>query len=182
MNIFANIGAWILIPFIAVSGFFGMHGRVQWGPGPVRIAPITASMTSTVSLAHPIKPVNPPMQPVAPPAQGSVTIDSVSPTTGLAVGTTVTITGSGFTSDNKILLDGLVNTSDAQAASDSNGKQSLTFALTSSLAPDCQAGEACPMFVRLLTTGTYQLSVENANGDSNVIDVSITGAAPIQVQ
>ena len=58
--------------------------------------------------------------------------------------------------------------------------QTLIFTIPSSIGPDCKAGQMCPMYMRLLTSGTYNLAVENENGTSNTIAVSIVGTAGIQ--
>ncbi len=97
----------------------------------------------------------------AAPINGPVTLSSVSQTSGIAVGATVILTGSGFTADNTILLDGMAAVKDAQVASSANGHQTIAFTMPSSVGPDCKPDEACAMYLRLLTSGTYNLAVEN---------------------
>ena len=59
-------------------------------------------------------------------------------------------------------------------------RQTLVFTVPSSIGPDCKPTEACPMYMRLLTNGTYPLTVENENGISNAIAVTIVGAPGVQ--
>jgi hypothetical protein len=105
----------------------------------------------------------------------AVTLDSVSPTSG-AVGSSITLTGSGFLSDNKILFDGNVAAADAHPTTLSNGRQSLVIAVPSAMGADCKANEACPMYARLVTAGLYPVIVENDTGRSNAVQFTVTGS------
>jgi hypothetical protein len=181
MTLFAHIGAFMAIPFLAFSAWFGGGAHMhQW---PTHYPPIA---TSTPPVATTTPPVHTP-----PHTQAAVTLYSVSKTSGIAVGDTITITGSGFTNDNTILLDGMVAAKNVPITSsiaiacttDPSCKggihQTLIFTIPSSIGPDCKAGQMCPMYMRLLTSGTYNLAVENENGTSNTIAVSIVGTAGI---
>ena len=95
-------------------------------------------------------------------------INSISPLFG-SIGSKVVISGSGFTANNKVLLDSLV-----VASNISSVQTSISFTVPSSIAPDCKTGEACPMFVRKVTSGVYSVSVENQNGISNAINFNVT--------
>lgn len=102
-----------------------------------------------------------------------ITLDGISPTSG-AVGATIFLTGSGFTDSNTILFDSNVAARDVHIASTQGGKQMLFFTVPSSIGPDCQTGQACPQYLREVTPGTYQLSVENTNGKSNELQFNVT--------
>jgi hypothetical protein len=47
--------------------------------------------------------------------------------------------------------------------------------IPSSIGPDCKAGQACPMYMRLVTPGDYPLAVENSSGTSNAISFTVIG-------
>ena len=159
MTFFSHIGVWVMAPFIAFSLWFGGGAHhIQPSPGPVRIPPIATS-------TPPARP-NPSPTPV--PAQ-SVVLYSASPRMS-AVGSTMTLIGSGFTSNNTVLMDGLVAARNVAASSGS-----LSFTVASSLAPNCAPGMACPMFLREVTPGQYSITVQNANGTSNAINFTVAG-------
>jgi hypothetical protein len=106
-------------------------------------------------------------------SQSSISLDSVSPSSG-PVGSTVTLAGSGFLPDNKVLFDGSVAASDAKPASSANGTETLVITVPSSMGADCKAGQACPMYAILVTPKTYSVTVENENGDSNAVEFAVT--------
>lgn len=97
-------------------------------------------------------------------------ISSLTPTSGSA-GTVVTITGSGFTDNNIVhfAIGGIAN-----IASTNNGT-ALTFTIPEYIGPYCKPMQACPMYAMLITAGTYQVSVENANGTSATVPFTVTG-------
>jgi hypothetical protein len=186
MTFLANIGALIAIPFIALAAWLGIATHVGEGTmatsTPIIIATSTqpapsSGETSTSTGSNPPSAVSP-AHPIAPQG-GAVELDSVSQTTNLTQGTMATLTGSGFTADNTVLLDGMVAARDVHLSSFTNGHQTIEFAIPSGIGPDCKANEACPMYLRLLTSGTYDLSVENENGTSNSVAVTVVGAASI---
>jgi len=116
-------------------------------------------------------------------------IISISPSSG-AVGTTVTLGGNGFTSDNIIHFGGgaIAHVAAAPAvfncpmmpAGSTGGcgaySQTLTFTVPQSVGPYCAPGTACPMFMQLITPGTYNVSVQNSNGTSNTVSFTVTGS------
>jgi len=126
---------------------------------------------------------------VVPPTSGAPTINSLNTTSG-PVGTTVTITGSNLTSSNTILMSGSVAASNVPVTSSyaipvacnpfasscgGGAQQTLTFTVPSSLSAYCAPGTACPMYARLVTPGTYTISVLNTNGTSNTVNFTVTG-------
>ena len=180
MMVLAKIGAFILIPFLALSVWLGGAAHTA----PATVPPTTATSTPPVATSTTPQPTHP--------AQTAVTLYSVSKTTGIAVGMTVTLTGFGFTADNTILLDGMVGARNVPITSSiaiacttdpsckGGIRQTITFKVPSAIGPDCKANEMCPMYMRLITSGTYQLSVENENGISNAIAVTIIGTSAVQ--
>ena len=103
-------------------------------------------------------------------ATSHVFLSSVSPDRG-SIGTTITITGSGFTpNENKIYF----NDSLAGAANSSVGATSLTFAVPESITPYCPPGALCKMSMELVSPGTYSVSVKNAIGTSNRLSFTVT--------
>jgi len=129
------------------------------------------------------------------PQQGSPTISSISPTSG-AVGTSVTIAGAGFTSSNIVHFGGGAISGVPSAPSIYNcpfmaagsagtcgsSSQTLTFTVPSSVGPYCAPGTACPMYVQLVTPGTYNVYVQNDNGTSNTVTFTVTGQSPFPPQ
>ena len=116
-------------------------------------------------------------------------IISITPSSG-QVGTTVTLGGNGFTSDNIIHFGGgaIAHVAAAQAifncpmlpAGSTGGcgaySQTLIFTVPQSVGPYCAPGMACPMYLQLITPGTYNVYVENSNGTSNTVTFSVTGS------
>lgn len=104
-----------------------------------------------------------------------ITIFSISPTSE-KVGNVVTITGFGFTANNTVLIDGLVAaqnvpiTSSIAVACTTDPacipgiRQTVSFRIPPTLAPNCSAGSFCAQFLRSVIPGKYLLSVQNANG------------------
>jgi len=97
----------------------------------------------------------------------------LSPTSG-PVGTTVTISGiansTALSATETVLMDGLVAARNVSVAGDG----SLTFTVPSSLAPNCNPNEACPMFMLLTTPRPYQVSlIGQAGATTTPIQVGI---------
>ena len=105
-------------------------------------------------------------------------LDSAIPASG-SPGDTILLRGSGFTASNKVLLNGALAVSDVHLSSVTNGHQEISFTLPSSLTADCKDGQACPMYAILLTSGFYQLSVENENGVSASIPFEVVGGTVV---
>lgn len=111
------------------------------------------------------------------PGTSPVSLYTISPSAG-AVGTTVSVTGFGFTNNNTILMDGSVvarnvpiTSSIAVACTTDPSckggiRQTLTFTVPSSLSPNCPTGSMCPMYMRLVTPGSYTVTINNENGTS----------------
>ena len=97
-------------------------------------------------------------------------IDSISPSSGV-VGTQVTLNGSGFSQDMVVRFDGGSVAHDTSA----DGTQ-ISFNIPESIGAYCTGGMMCPMYMRLVTPGTYQIFVQNADGTaaSNTVDFSVT--------
>jgi hypothetical protein len=120
-----------------------------------------------------------------PPEPTSISIQSISPKSG-PVGTEVTLTGR-FMSDNNIVHFGagaIANvpiTSSIAVACTTNPscvpgiRQTLVFTVPQSVGPYCKSGMACPMYMQLITPGTYKVSVENENGISNTVEFTVAG-------
>jgi hypothetical protein len=91
-------------------------------------------------------------------------ISGLNPSSGY-VGTTVTITGSGFTTTgNTINFD--IYTFPYVVAG--NNGTTLTFTVPATIYyNNCPAGSLCPNMVRSTTGGNYNVSVTNTNGTSN---------------
>jgi hypothetical protein len=100
--------------------------------------------------------------PMPPPQGTGVEVSSISPASG-AIGTQVTIYGSGFTSTENRVQFG----SGAIANLNSYDGKTLSFTVPSYLGPYCPPGNACPMYVMVVSPGVYGVTVVNANGTSN---------------
>ncbi len=110
----------------------------------------------------------------------SVSIDSVTPDS-VAVGGVVTVTGRGFdtAADNMVFMAGGAVTNLSASAPLSDGEQVITFTMPSAIGPHCAVDVACPMYVRLITSGTYTLYVQDAAGTSNMVSIAVTGGQVI---
>ena len=93
-------------------------------------------------------------------------INSISPSAG-AIGTTVTLTGSNFTSDS-ILYFGNGSITPA-----SNNGTSMTFVVPQYLSPYCAPGMMCAQWVQQVTAGTYNVSIKTASGTSNTATFTV---------
>jgi hypothetical protein len=111
---------------------------------------------------------------------GSVTqlpqISSITPQGGV-IGTTVTITGSGFTAgDNRIIFG------QYQAASVASNGTSLTFTVPAYMGANCAANQYCPMYAAQTQPGIYNVHIENANGSSNSVQFTVQSGTSGGVQ
>ncbi len=158
----------------SVAQFQASHGVPSTG----FVGPLTRALIQQLSCG-----TNPPPIPT-----GGVSLYNESPTVGV-VGTTVTLTGFGFTNNNTILMDGNVAatnvpiTSSIAIACTTNPtchggiNQSIVFTIPSSLSPNCPAGSMCPMYMRQVTPGQYTVTVQNSNGTSNALTFTVTGSS-----
>lgn len=103
-------------------------------------------------------------------------ITSMDPTSG-TVGTSVTLTGSGFT-QSSILYFGTGVGKNASTTIASDGTK-ITFNVPTSTGPYCKPGTPCPYYMsRLVTPGTYAVRVTTDKGTSNSINFTVTKATP----
>lgn len=104
-------------------------------------------------------------------------ISSINPSSG-SIGTRVTITGSGFSSTgNAIKFDrGFIG----EGYNFSSNGTTITFTLPDQLVPCSPAENPCVRgsFVGVYP-GTYQISVQNANGMSNTVTFTVTSGTPV---
>ncbi len=122
---------------------------------------------------------------VIPPVSTGPSLYSMAPTSG-PVGTQVSVTGFGFTNSNTILIDGMVAAQNVPISSSiavacttdpscrGGIRQTLVFTVPSYLSPNCAANSMCPMYVRSVTAGNYQVSVQNTSGASNTQTFAVT--------
>jgi hypothetical protein len=95
-------------------------------------------------------------------------------------GTRVTITGSGFTTSNTVLINGSVVVRDlpvtstvsvsclvGDTACEAGIRQTLVFTVPEALSPQCPPGMFCAAVMRDIVPGAYQISVRTDNGESN---------------
>jgi peptidoglycan hydrolase-like protein with peptidoglycan-binding domain len=110
-------------------------------------------------------------------ASATPSISSVSPSSA-AVGTMITLYGSGFTANQYVMIGG----GTLKASSVSADGTQLTFTLPDSVGPYCAPGMMCAMYMRLLTPGSYTLSVidESTSAMSNSVSFTIIGGSSSQ--
>jgi hypothetical protein len=119
------------------------------------------------------------------PISGKPVLHGMSPTAG-SIGTTVTLTGTGFTESNTILMDGTIAVRSVPVASaigiactndpscTGGVRQTITFRIPEYLSPYCPPGMFCTAMVLELQPKTYKISVENSNGTSNTLDFTVS--------
>ena len=152
---------------LGVGSLFGGHGHV------------TSTTTPLVPPAVPVvsqpAPTTPPSAPaVSQPVVTGVSLSSITPTSG-KVGSTVTIYGKGFLATNTVLFGG----GPVNNVYSVNGGSKLSFVVPSSVGADCKANQACPMYARLITNGTYTVAVRNVNGTSGTLSFIVTGGGVV---
>jgi peptidoglycan hydrolase-like protein with peptidoglycan-binding domain len=141
------------------------------------VGPITRGELQTVMCGTPVP------NPI--PNPNSVSIASITPSVS-PVGTTVTISGNGFTSfgSNTIHFGAGVVSGVSPATVSCQypsfaacyDTHNLTFTIPSSVAPYCAPGMMCAMYMQLITPGNYPVYVTNANGTSNTLNFTVSGA------
>lgn len=171
-SIYFGTGRYGAITLRSVAQFQAAHGV----PATGFVGPLTRALIQQITCGNPA--------PTPIPAQG-VSLYNESPTAGV-VGTTVTLTGFGFTNSNTVLMDGSVAASNVPISSSiaiacttnptchGGINQSIVFTIPSSLSPNCPVGSMCPMYMRLVTPASYQITVLNSNGTSNAITFTVT--------
>ncbi len=158
----------VVVAIIIFAGVFysreGSHSQVQV---PASTQP-SVTVTTTPSNASPTVTPKPKPKPVAP------KVTSVSPQS-VSVSSIITISGSGFLPTNTVLFNGLVANQAATLITLSGGKQILSVPVPTSLTPNCAsvAQQACPMIAYQTIAGNYKVSVQNANGTSNAVDITV---------
>ncbi len=158
------------ITYAAVMKFQAAYGIPNTG----FVGPLTRAEISTLSCD-------------SVPPTGGVSISNVSPAVG-PIGTVVTLTGFGFTQNNNTVdfaggaIGGLSSSGGIAIACTTSPscvpgiRQTLSFTIPSYVGPYCPTGIMCPMIPsRLLLPGTYPLTVTNANGASNSVNLTVTG-------
>ena len=147
-------------------------------PGTGFVGPLTRAEITRVSC-----PTVPPVTTTPP----RVYTTFPSPTSFMA---TTSITGFGFTASNTILLDGMVALRNVPITSaiaiscttspSCHGgiNQTLSVVLPDTLSPNCPKGSMCAMYVRLIGPGTYKLSIQNENGVSDELPITIATTTP----
>ncbi len=111
------------------------------------------------------------------PTPSGVAVYGISPSFG-PIGTTVTITGTGFLAMDNVVRIGAGAMYGLPAYGPAGGTQTITFALPESLGQYCPSGTYCIMIARLLSPGSYPVSVTNAAGTSNSVNFTVTAATP----
>jgi len=106
----------------------------------------------------------------------SPSISSLSPTSG-NVGTSVTIIGSGFTATgNKIKFGNLGSENNSNYSLKSSDGKTLVFTVPTGNYYACwNSTPACSIAVTKTQSGTYAVSVINANGTSNAVNFMVAG-------
>jgi len=161
----------------AVEAFQSNNGISTTGfVGPLTRAAIQEMSCGTAPVPNPVP-------------SNNVTIYSISPVSG-PVGTSVSIKGFGFTASNTVhfgsgTIGNVPVSSSIAIACTTNPSchgginQTLIITIPSAIGPYCAPGMACPMYMQLLTPGTYTVYVQNDNGTSNSVSFTITGTNPI---
>ena len=121
------------------------------------------------------------------PTGNNITIYNVSPVAA-PIGSVVTLTGFGFTQYNNTVniaggqIGGLSSSGGIAIACTTSPScvpgihQSLSFTIPSYIGPYCASGYQCAMYPsRQLVPSTYPLTVTNANGTSNTVNLIVTG-------
>ncbi len=103
------------------------------------------------------------------PANTRPSIQSLAPTSG-SIGTSVTIHGSGFTSDNTVSFD---SSTAVDGVVSQNGTQ-LTFTVPQYIRPYCPPGAQCFVYQIPTQPATYSVTVKNQNGTSNGVNFTVT--------
>ncbi len=156
---YAAVGIFGPVTYTSVRNFQAAHGISSTG----YVGPITRAAIQQMSCGGATNI----------PTSG-LSLQSLSPNL-VAIGNTVTLYGTGFTSDNTILL-----ASGAIAHVASYNGTSLSFTVPSTIGPDCSGTTLCPDWIRQLTPGTYNVSIENTYGTSNTLTLTITANGIIQ--
>ncbi len=101
---------------------------------------------------------------------GAPTIQSIAPTSG-SVGSTVTLYGSGFNSASILRF----SEGSVPHSTSADGTQ-ITFTVPQAVGPYCAPNMMCAMYMRQVTPGQYNVSVQNTDGSvsSNTVTFTVT--------
>lgn len=105
----------------------------------------------------------------AQPSGPAPTINVVTPSAAL-FGDTVTVTGSGFLSTGNALSIGggyISQTTSSDGAT-------LRFTLSNTIGVCPPTAQVCPTIALVLSAGTFQVAVVNANGSSNTVTLQVS--------
>jgi hypothetical protein len=178
MHFASHIGAFVMAPFFLFSGWFGHHTDFHVPPGH---ATTTATSTATTSPWHwgndHWKDKDKDKDNHATSTAVTMTLTGIAPAEG-AVGSTVTLTGTGFTKESLVHFGpGAVHPITVAA----NGT-SLTFKIPSAIGPYCKPTQACPMYLaRIVTQETYKVYVFNEHATTTAMDFRVTASASTTV-
>ncbi len=158
-----------LLTFSAVQNFQASQGIINTGfVGPLTRAQIQALSCGGSQSSTPV-------------------IFGIEPSSG-PVGTQVTLTGRWFTADNTVYFDGnliahIASSGGVAIACTTDPacipgiRQSISFSIPQSISPYCAPGMMCPLYIRLVTPGTYPIYTTNSNGTSNTVYFVVTGSS-----
>ncbi|MDE2213395.1 MAG: hypothetical protein KGJ34_02600 [Patescibacteria group bacterium] len=145
-------------------------------PGVYAVSVRNSNGTSNARTFTVTTPTSPPPAPTQ-----HVSLYSITPASG-PTGTVVTLTGFGFAQSNTIRFAGggiynvPISSTRAIMCTDTPNchggiQQTLVFTIPTSIGAYCPPGVmmVCPMYERLVTPGSYPISVENQNGISNSV-------------
>lgn len=174
----AYFAALFSLPFLAFSGWFGARSLgVPFSPASTTVPVACTAEARLCPGGSYVGRTGPHCEFAACPGSTStpvaapVRIGKLAPERG-AVGTQVTLTGSGFTDDNTVRFgSGAI----VHVASSGRSRQSLTFTVPSSLTPVCYfSTPRCLVASRQTLPGSYDVSVSNGSGTSNVVRFTVT--------
>jgi hypothetical protein len=169
---FAPIALILLVVagIVVLGGVFYYFHKVTPAQTPAgSTPPIVATSTTPTSTAT-----------STPPPPITIYRSYLSPSSG-AVGTVVTIHASGFASTgNQVTLNGMVSGSLDNLFSP-DGKM-LVFTVPSTLGPNCKADQACPMYLLMVTAGSYKVNVILPTGATENIGTFMVTGGGLRVQ
>lgn len=157
----------LVIAIIALLILGGVYEFSKNNPAGVTNPVVPIHVSTSTPPTTPTSPVTP-----TPPNTLVPAIKSISPASG-PTGINATLVGTGFLSTNTVLFGG----GPVNNASMTNNGTALTFTVPNSVGADCKPNEACPMYARLITPGTYTVSVRNVNGTSNSVTFVVADAS-----
>lgn len=156
------LGTVLFAQYAAVDGANGLPyngvGDSQSSTAIGQPGGMTGATTTTSTTTHPTSPFK----------------AYVAPASG-AVGTAVTIHGSGFGATNIVTMNGLTSASLKNIAS-SDG-HILKFVVPEELGPNCKPDQMCAQFLLLVSPNTYKISVITGSTTQDIGTFTVTGKA-----